>query len=88
MNNNLEDKPVQDEKTASKATEPSLCQNCFEFFGNAATNNLCSTCFKYLSSLLVWKHFFRNNQKPLNIPQIKPIMEAAATLEYTISVYL
>eukprot|EP01016_Furgasonia_blochmanni_P002216 TRINITY_DN1087_c0_g1_i7.p1 TRINITY_DN1087_c0_g1~~TRINITY_DN1087_c0_g1_i7.p1 ORF type:complete len:261 (+),score=37.85 TRINITY_DN1087_c0_g1_i7:117-899(+) len=27
-------------------TGPSLCQGCYEFFGNPSTENLCSSCFK------------------------------------------
>ena len=33
------------EKTGTKE-DSSLCKNCFKFFGNPQTNNMCSKCFK------------------------------------------
>jgi len=51
MNNNLQDNQVQGDKTPSKTADPSLCQGCYEFFGNPASENLCSKCFQYNLSI-------------------------------------
>eukprot|EP01017_Pseudomicrothorax_dubius_P012370 TRINITY_DN1506_c0_g3_i4.p1 TRINITY_DN1506_c0_g3~~TRINITY_DN1506_c0_g3_i4.p1 ORF type:complete len:153 (+),score=33.84 TRINITY_DN1506_c0_g3_i4:81-539(+) len=34
------------EETNDKAQEPSLCVSCQEFFGNPATEKLCSKCYR------------------------------------------
>lgn len=43
MNNISKSKELEDHKSSS---EPKLCVNCYEFFGDPIKDKLCSKCYK------------------------------------------
>jgi len=45
MENNLENNTLNNE-VQTPELQRSLCEHCFEFYGNAASDNLCSKCYK------------------------------------------
>ena len=71
MNNNLQDNAIPN-STVSES-EPVLCIECCEFFGNALYSNLCSACFKWVRTFLLAYNFIRTKQKVKEIPQPEPM---------------
>eukprot|EP01017_Pseudomicrothorax_dubius_P027039 TRINITY_DN306_c0_g2_i2.p1 TRINITY_DN306_c0_g2~~TRINITY_DN306_c0_g2_i2.p1 ORF type:complete len:157 (-),score=28.72 TRINITY_DN306_c0_g2_i2:115-585(-) len=47
MNNSEPEKSINNnEEPRSPPTKPTLCQGCFEFFGNPNTEGMCSKCYR------------------------------------------
>ena len=57
-------------KQAKAQGEPTLCKNCFEFYGDSQNEDLCSKCHRFLYNVVFIKKklkfsIFREKNAPL-----------------------
>lgn len=55
--------------------EPSLCKNCFEFYGDATRENLCSKCFKYFFDIFQYINLMLLEKKTNQVHKAKKLFQ-------------